>query len=108
MQRAGGQKDRVPGIANPLPACPAEVQPAADDDENLVYRMGVKGVHLARAIALQLDAALRRQQRHDGGIDSEFGLRSSDDLGHAACSVSSTGVVLVCASLWKGHSGASW
>src|SRR5260221_10054966 len=43
----------------------------------------------SRGVALQLDAALFRKQLKDGGVDRKFGLCSTDDPGHAACSVPS-------------------
>ena len=37
--------------------------------------MGVEMMHLAGGVVLQFDAALLGEQRQDGGVDREFGLR---------------------------------
>ena len=71
--------------------------------EDLIHGVGVKAMDLAGRVVLQFDAALLREQVQDGGIDDEFRFATCDNLCHAACSLSSIGDALLCASLAKGQ-----
>src|SRR6478609_5262114 len=108
VQGPGGQEDGVAGADDALAAVPHEIQPAADDHQYFIDRMGVKAMHLARGVVLQLDRTLLRQQAEDRRINGKFGSLASNDLGHAACSLSSRLGVLVCASLAKGQPPPVW
>jgi hypothetical protein len=58
VPRSGRQEDRVAGAADLLAGIPDEVQPAADDYQDLVHRVGVEMMNLASGVMLQFDAAL--------------------------------------------------